>query len=170
MVFYEIIFLKHEFVIFEWPIILSFTWRHFWLDTPLPPCHDMSCFSYPPPPFEGMTSYVNGPLCITCIISKVHIDMTKWPCDSTLPSRLRCTLVKVVVSGANGERAFDARSSFWTGAKSFLIQSSSRKVLLQFAFEIFSQHFQWVRIYVWFRRLTWVRIFIWTLSLCDQVS
>ena len=63
MVVYVTIFLKfHKFVIFELPIILLFKWRHFWLDTPLP--HVMKCHvsADPLPPFEGMTSYVNGPI------------------------------------------------------------------------------------------------------------
>ena len=106
---------------------------------------------------------------IVCIISKVHIDL--WQYDlAQFHLSFWCTLVKVVSSsGGNGERraTTDARSSsFWTGAKSFLIQSSYRKVQ-QFERKIFSQDFQqWVRttyVVVWFRRLTWVRkYFIWT--------
>ena len=65
------------------------------------------------------------------IISKVHIDL--WQYDlAQFHLSLWCTLVKVVSSsGGNGERraTTDARSSsFWTGAKSFLIQSSYRNV------------------------------------------
>ena len=65
------------------------------------------------------------------IISKVHIDL--WQYDlAQFHLSFWCTLVKVVSSsGGNGERraTTDARSSsFWTGAKSFLIQSSYRNV------------------------------------------
>ena len=85
------------------------------------------------------------------IISKVHIDL--WQYDlAQFHLSFWCTLVKVVSSsGGNGERraTTDARSSsFWTGAKSFLIQSSYRKVQ-QFERKIFSQDFQqWVRTYL----------------------
>ena len=109
---------------------------------------------------------------IVCIISKVHIDL--WQYDlAQFHLSFWCTLVKVVSSsGGNGERraTTDARSSsFWTGAKSFLIQSSYRKVQNERTKNIFTG-FSAVSAYlltyvvVWFRRrLTWVRkYFIWT--------